>query len=317
MRRFLLGNFPAMGLKEAREAARALRVRVRDGYDPIAERRDRRQAALAPDEVVTLASLLETYAALEGRHRRSWPKTRRYVENVFARFLGRPAGQLNAAELQLAVDAWRSPASASNAVRALRPMLKWAAKRGLVSRTLADDLEQPANARGPRDRVLTRDEIRAVLVVLVAMGDYGRGLWWLFWTCCRLNEACDMRWRDVDLETGLWIIPTTKTGKPHCVPLPRQALDFLRARRGEGRDPKPDDLVFTNAYGNKLSHWDEPTKRISALSGTKDWHRHDIRRTRDADGRVRCPTACDRARARPYVEYVIRRLDGGQDRGDL
>jgi integrase len=278
-RRFYLGTFPEMGLKAAREAARDLRVRVRQGYDPVAEARARRQAVLVPDDVVTLGDLLDTYAALEGRHRRSWPKVRRYVETVFCRFLGQRADQLGAAALQLAVDAWPSAASASNAVRTLRPVLKWAAKRGLVSRAIVADLEPPAHAQRPRERVLTREEIRAVLAVLDATGDYGHGIRWLLWTCCRLNEACDMRWRDVNLGTGVWSIPVTKTGRPHTVPLPRQALDFLQERFAQGKDLKPADRVFSNAYGNKLTHWHEPTQKIHALSHTTGWHRHDLRRS--------------------------------------
>jgi integrase len=278
-RRFMLGRFPQMGLKAAREAAQALRVRVRQGHDPIAETRDRRQQARRPPEApaTTLTMVLDAYAAREGQHRRSWRKSRRHVENVFARYLEQPSNALVAADLQLAVDAWPSAASAGAAVRTLRPVLKWAAKRGLVSRDAAG-LELPAGLYKPRDRVLTRDEIHAVLGVLDAVGDYGHAIRWLFWTACRLNEACAMCWRDVDLTTGVWAIPSTKTNRPHSVPLPKQALAFLRARQVE-KGGAPDNLVFANRVGRQLGHWDEPTKRVQALSHTSGWHRHDIRRT--------------------------------------
>jgi integrase len=49
-----------------------------------------------------------------------------------------------------------------------------------------------------------------------------------------------MRWADVDLETGLWSIPSQEmkrtkeqkiNGQPHVVPLPRQAVAMLKDLR--------------------------------------------------------------------------------------
>ncbi len=42
MRRFPLGDYPAMGISEAREAARSMRADVRKGADPVAEARRKR-----------------------------------------------------------------------------------------------------------------------------------------------------------------------------------------------------------------------------------------------------------------------------------
>jgi hypothetical protein len=64
------------------------------------------------------------------------------------------------------------------------------------------------------------------------------------------------------------------------VPLPRQALELLQTRQAGGAGGvNADDLVFVNTRGNKLTHWDQPTKRVQSLSHTSGWHRHDIRRT--------------------------------------
>src|SRR5918998_6132476 len=72
MRRFPLGHFPAVGLAEAREKARALRVRVRAGEDPVAERR--RMRALGRDAkegIGTLEALLDLYGRGPGAALRS------------------------------------------------------------------------------------------------------------------------------------------------------------------------------------------------------------------------------------------------------
>ena len=71
-RRFPLGNFPGMGLADAREAARDMQHKVkRGGADPIADKR--RHLAIGRDAkagVGTLKALLDAYPALKNRGRR-------------------------------------------------------------------------------------------------------------------------------------------------------------------------------------------------------------------------------------------------------
>jgi integrase len=272
-RRFPLGTFPAMGLKDAREAARMLRAKVRSGHDPIAERRAQRVMAASAAGQTTLSEVLDAYGDLVGHRQRSWHRCRRMIAHVFAAKLKRRASELTAPELQLVVDRHAARVSAGAAVRYLKPVAKWAAKRGLMEVGLAAALEQPADANRRRDRVLARDEIRAILGALDAVPQHGACLRWLFWTACRLDEACSMHWGDV--VDGIWTIPVTKTDRPHVVPLPTQAVGYLRnkARGGDG------DLVFTNGAGHKLAHWDVASKKLQALTGTAAWHRHDVRRT--------------------------------------
>jgi integrase len=278
-RRFRLGEHPAMGLKEAREAARELRAKVRKGADPIAEARQQRAEARRKVDVdeglVTLSTVMDAYGRAVGASKRSWPRARQQIENVFGKKLARTAIEITAPELQLIVDAHPSATSAGTAVRYAKPVLKWAAKRGLMAVGIADALEPPEGAQRVRQRVLSRDEIRAILRAAEDVTGYGPAMRWLFLTGARLNEACLMRWSDIDQVRGLWILKQTKQDRPHTVPLPRQALDLLREQH-RGAD---DGLVFINSVANRLSRWDPATKRIQAVSGTTDWHRHDIRRT--------------------------------------
>jgi integrase len=278
-RRFPLGSYPTMGLKEAREAARELRAEVRKGADPIAEARQQRAEARRKADVdeglVTLSTILDAYGRAGGASRRSWPRARQQIENVFAKKLTRPAIEITAPELQLVIDNHPSATSAGAAVRYTKPVIRWAAKRGLMVAGIASEIEQPDDAQRTRERVLSRDEIRTILAVADRVAGHGQVLRWLFLTGCRLGEACQMRWVDVDQSKGLWTIARTKQGQPHVVPLPKQAMDLLR----EQPRTTDDGLIFTNTVGNQLTHWDLTTKRVQALSNTTGWHRHDIRRT--------------------------------------
>src|SRR4051812_23372286 len=67
MRRFPLGSHPAMGIAEARDAARMMRADVRKGADPIVEARRKRMIGRdARIGIGTLAALLDLYAKQQG-----------------------------------------------------------------------------------------------------------------------------------------------------------------------------------------------------------------------------------------------------------
>ena len=201
------------------------------------------------------------------------------VGAVFQPALHHSLQEIDRAQLQLLADKWRSAATASLAVRLLRPCLKWAERRDLVQHGIAD-VEPPAKI-GKRDRRLSKDELRNIWPHL--NGAHGSVMRWLLWTGCRLNEAAEMRWCEVVEDN--WTIPAAraKSGRQRTVPLPHQALEYLRQRQltaqGDSNAPDPDALVFPSKRGGVLSNWDRETKRIQRNSGTGEWHRHDLRRT--------------------------------------
>ncbi len=276
-RRFPLGEYPAMGIAEAREAARALRAEVRKGADPVAEAKRRRAIGReARDGIGTLAALLDLYAKQKGAALKSWPECRRRIEVVFAPFLSAPLATMEASDLQMQADGWASKQSAAAAVRYLRPMLKWAAHRGYVVAE-ATALHPPATV-GRRKRTLSRDELARLLPALAASGrPYAAALRFMLLTLARREEVCTARWRDVDLTAAAWTIPDTKNGETHIVPLSSQAMELLDAIRPVSAVPHA--LVFHTATGNRLMNWDRETKAIMETSGTAGWTRHDLRRT--------------------------------------
>jgi integrase len=52
----------------------------------------------------------------------------------------------------------------------------------------------------------------------------------IWWTLARANEVCGMRWDELDLDAGVWVVPADrmKKRKEHRVPLPLQAVAVLR-----------------------------------------------------------------------------------------
>lgn len=291
MRRFSLGQWPTLGIADARADARAMRLKVRaEGADPVVEaRRLRKIGADARAGVGTLTALLELYGGPikpdqvsavkvigRGRTLKSWPDQRRRMESVFAGLLHRPLALLTVADLQSVADSHRSSQSAAAAVRYLRPILKWASSRGraLVARELTL-IEPPATVQR-RQRVLTDAELSLILPVLAGSkeGHYRAHLFILY-TLARRDEVASAKWRQFDFETAVWRLGNTKNDTDHIVPLSKQALRLLSSmRRGS-----PDELVFATATRGRLSNWDRATKQIMERSGTSGWTRHDLRRT--------------------------------------
>jgi integrase len=294
VRRFPLGSWPAVGLREARDAARALREKVRgEGVDPISERR--RERAIGQDAkagVGTLTALLDLYERQQCGELKSWPESRKRIAVVFKPLMSRPVATMTLGDLQLTADGYisarsgkASPKSAAFAVRTLRPALKWAAHMG--RRYVSEELTR-LSAPGEintRDRVLAPNELALLLPALKASSrPYAAAMLLMLLTLARRQEAAAARWRDLDMTARTWTITQTKNGQPHVVPLSRQALDLVRSRLpidndGNAETPPPDGLLFSTSTGAPLLNWDRETKAIQEASETTGWTRHDLRRT--------------------------------------
>ena len=89
-----------------------------------------------------------------------------------------------------------------------------------------------------------------------------------------------MQWRELDLNKGVWSLPTsrTKNGRPHDVPLSQPAIEILQGQvRRPGRV-----LVFGQGVG-PFQGWSNAKrafdKRLQAAGVAAPWRLHDIRRT--------------------------------------
>ncbi len=98
----------------------------------------------------------------------------------------------------------------------------------------------------PRERVMDRNEIRALLGAL----EYLSPKYQAFFACRilvpgRIKELCEMRWDAID-DNGKWLKRFTKNKRPQFVQIPTQALHYIRAL------PRNADFVFPGHYGHSL-----------------------------------------------------------------
>jgi integrase len=270
-------------VKAGRGAAESRRGATcyRQGDDPSEAQRSaharRKAAALG---VGTLGSVIAAYYETgPGATLRSGAAYRALIERVFIDYLTRPALDVRSAELQLLIDGWRSKSSGRHCAAYFRPLARWAAKRGLMAR--GDPLEAPPQARSAEQRVLTRDEIAQLLIVLSWRG-HGAAARFMLLTGARRVEVCGATGGEI--ENGVWTIPgarrkdtrpNARRGKgDHVVPLSRQALALLD-RSGAG---ERDALVFAGERGARLTNWPRWSARMRERLGF-DVTPHALRRT--------------------------------------
>jgi integrase len=99
-------------------------------------------------------------------------------------------------------------------------------------------------------------------------------------TAQRRTEVASMRWADVDLDAGTWVLRTaeTKSSRAHLVPLSAPVVDILRM------SPRLGQYVFTSDGKTHLSGYAKGKLRLDAFiaaAGEKlePWTLHDLRRT--------------------------------------
>lgn len=89
-----------------------------------------------------------------------------------------------------------------------------------------------------------------------------------------------MRWADMDLEAGTWLLSSedTKSARAHLVPLSPQAIDILKAT------PQFGPYVWSSDGETHIKGYSKAKLKLDTLltaSGTelKPWRLHDLRRT--------------------------------------
>ena len=259
-----------MSLADARDAAAVLRLKVKAGTDPLAERERDAAQALATAQAAKVAGttfkdVAATYmAANEGSWRN--PKHRQQWGNTLATYVYPVVGDLPVADvdtthvLTILEPIWKGKAETASRVRGrIETILDAAKARGYRQG------ENPARWRGhlaqilPARTRLSRGHHKAI--AYDAIPDFVRALHkreavaalaleFVTLTAARSGEVIGARWSEVDLAKAIWTVPADrmKAGKEHRVPLSPRAVAIL-----ESLKPLGSEWLFPSAKGGKLS----------------------------------------------------------------
>lgn len=237
-RRLKLGEYPRVGLADARlRASRELR-KVDHGVDPQAERRAA-QAALEAAKKDSIDALVAAYIERHAmKRKRTWRDDQSKLRcEVLPRWKGRPVTSItrrDCRELVRAIADRGAPIYANRVYEVVRKMFNYALDEEILTSNPAARLRKPgveaqARPEGEREeKPYTEDEIRRIWANTETLTSAERGPIRLgLITGQRPSECADLEWAEVD--ALWWTLPPsrTKNGRTHRVFLSPMALDEL------------------------------------------------------------------------------------------
>lgn len=283
-RRESLGDVRKVPLEDARKAARTRFAQVELGTDPGAEKAKTRKQAEAVK--LTLAVAADRY--LDAKQERLRPSTygqaKLHFTNHWKPLRKRPLEEIKRADVAARLQELIKESGKTAAARArsnLSALYGWAMREGLCEGNPVIATNDPAEGILPRERVLADDELR-VIWKACRDDDFGRIVRLLMLTGCRREEIGGLKYKEINLDTGVLIIPCerTKNRRELELTLPDAALQILRsAPRIADRD-----FVFGGS-GGTYSAWSYATQALfERITRAQDkplrhWTLHDLRRT--------------------------------------
>ncbi|MBR1193977.1 integrase arm-type DNA-binding domain-containing protein [Bradyrhizobium sp. AUGA SZCCT0160] len=239
-----LGQFPDIGLAEARERHAAARKLVANGINPVHAQRQAKLEATQREQLAaqgTFGAVCASWRALTDPELKASSVRQREREldnDVLPVLRRRQVKSITRLELvaMLHTIQQRAPETARNVRTHLDAIFEHACNTGLLSanptppRSILKKRQQNGHAAIAVDRV--GDFLRAVDAA--GMNPETRIAMLLVLLCAsRKEEVIGAPWSEFDIEGGLWLIPANriKGKRDHLVPLPRQAVALLRELR--------------------------------------------------------------------------------------
>jgi integrase len=288
LRRFTLGQYPTLGLAEARGRARDALHDVDHGQDPARDKIAERQAE-------TFGDLSREYIERHASKKRSGREDIRLLNGsphkkrtgkkphipLVTRWGNRKLKDIKRRDVRDLLEeiAARAPIMANRTLALVRKMFNFAIEHDWLEANPCHMVKQPGQEK-QRDRVLSEDEIRALWKALDSEDAIIAAVFRLrLLTAQRGGEVLGATWDEMDLTAGWWTIPAarSKNGLAHRVPLSPQALKVLKSLRSVTGDsswvfpsPKKEDA--------SIAHAQKAIERLVERSGV-DFRGHDLRRT--------------------------------------
>jgi integrase len=264
-----LGSAKAIPLKRARELASEARRHRAEGVDPIAQKREQRNAHLIEQaKSISFAQCAESYITA---HEAGWrnPKHRQQWRSTLSQYVYPTIGGLSVESIDTSLvlkclePIWRDRTETASRIRGrIESILDYGKARGFRNG------DNPARWRGhlqsllPQPSKINGVEHHAALPYAEIgefMGDLrrrdstsARCLEFLILTAARTGEVIGATWNEVDLRAGVWTIPASrmKGGREHRIPLSGRVLEILRIMQGR----RENDFVFAGMRGGGLSN---------------------------------------------------------------
>ncbi len=262
-----LGGYPEVTLAMARDKARELKEQIRQGVDPILERKAAKSALVREQgRLTTFEEMARDYIEKKSAEYKTAKQAQKLTTQL-EKYVLPHLGSMFVADIQM-----------SHVVDMLKPI--WAEKTETATRVrlhvekildsaIADGKRtdvNPARWRGMLEHstlpipgkvskvqhynALPVDDMATFWEKLAARDDRSsRALQFIILTASRSGEVRGAKWEEIDLKKKVWTVPADrmKAGKPHAVPLSPEAVALLESL------PRDSEFVFPGGRGGKLS----------------------------------------------------------------
>jgi integrase len=272
--RVTIGRFPDVTIDVAQNEASEIKTQLRKGEDPNAKKKALRHGTTF-EELFT--QYLEQHAK---KHKKTWQEDENTYHRYLTGFSKKPLALITKAD----IERLHTKMGNENG--------KYAANRtlALLSSVFNKAIDWKWEGTNPtlgikkfkeksRQRFLDRDELPRFFEALAEMPNENARDYILvsLLTGARKTNVLSMQWDNVNLETGVWHIPTTKNDEPHSVPLVDSLVDLLRNRKKKypGRFVFPSETSRSGHFMEPKTTWNTLLKRANL----KDVRLHDLRRT--------------------------------------
>jgi integrase len=297
-RKYTIGDFDKIALKDARKLAANVLLKVAGGTDPQAVKVDERRQEKANDSAITLGTAYTDYLKYVDKRIKKGtgkdklrPKTKALIESAFKlvflpKFKARTLESITKVEVKHAID---RAGDGPHAFAVGRTFFNWCREElKLIGPSPMDGLAKPSSdsSRDPK-RVLKGQEIRLFWNAAEAMKyPFGPALQLLLLTGARRHEVMKMTRGEVDLDKREWTLPAgrSKNDNEHIIHLSDAAVAILQAlpkvtgKAGylfstTGKTP-------VSGYSKAKVHIDKHiAKAIGEDEAMKPWTFHDLRKS--------------------------------------
>ncbi|MDH1377242.1 integrase arm-type DNA-binding domain-containing protein [Acinetobacter junii] len=241
-----LGSFPEVSLSEAREKARELKKKIRDGIDPLQEKQERLNAlkiqkhrAKTFRECAEVVIAKKTLELKNQKHIGQWSSTlETYIYPTLGDLI---VGTITKVDIAAVLEPiWIEKNETAKRIRGrIETVFDYAKAMGYF---VGDN---PAEWKGNLEPILgnLKQESRPhpslpyeqiaefIHHLRQKKGISPKALEFAILTACRSGEIFGAKWQEIDFKNKVWIIPKErmKAEKEHRVPLSQQAINLLES----------------------------------------------------------------------------------------
>ncbi len=305
-RRLTLGQYPETSCKEARARLWEAKKTLDQGVDPLAQKKEQLiNEQLSEEAGISVKALCEKWLReyANSRRKRAHDLELMLQKDVYSQIgevLLQDLSRVMVTEKVLTPILHRgSPVQANKTLTLVKQILSFSVERGYLENNPCAAITKKSigGREKPRKRFLSQEEIRTMwhgLDRTQISQPIKLALRVLLVTGQRRGELSNARWENVDLKKKIWVLPTTKNGETHRVPLPPFAVTLfqeLQELAGNSQWVLPGDSEDEVPLSERAIS--RAVQRNIEKIGVDKWVPHDLRRT--------FTTHLNEARVMPHV----------------